>query len=71
MSDKRPDIVFVGRVEAAKASCGIPAKQPVGSYDWAAAPAMSAVEDEKVVAVIIKAIEIALSPRHLGQRPRS
>ena len=48
MGDKRPDVVFVGRVEAAKAACGIPPKQPIGSYDWAAAPAMSAVEDEEV-----------------------
>src|SRR5215472_6255204 len=71
MGDKWPDVVFVGRVEAAKAACGIPPKQAVGSYDRAAAPAMSAVEDEKVIAVVIKAVEIALSTRHLRQRPRS
>jgi len=70
MGDKRRDVVFVGRVEAAKAPCRIPPKQPVGSYDWVATPTNSAVEDEQVIAVVIKAIEIAPSKQHLGQWPR-
>src|SRR6516165_802974 len=71
MGDKRRDVVFVGRIEAAKAPCCIPPKQPVGSYDRVATPTISAVEDEQVIAVIIKAIEIAPSTQHLGQWPRS
>src|SRR5271155_275258 len=69
MGDKRCDVVFVGRIEAAKAPCRIPPKQPVGSYDRIATPTISAVEDEQVIAVIIKAIEIAPSTQHLGQWP--
>jgi|ERR1700751_4617480 len=70
MGDKRRDVVFVGRIEASKSPRRIPPKQSVGSYDWVATPTISAVEDEKVIAVIIKAIEIASSKQHLGQRPR-
>jgi hypothetical protein len=71
LGDKRTDVVFVGRIKAAKTSCGISPEQPIGSDNWVAVPSTPAIKDEKVVAVIIKAIEIASSAQHLGLRPRS
>jgi hypothetical protein len=65
--DNRRDVVFVGRIEAPKAPGRVPPKQPIRSDDGIAAPAISVVEDEQVIAVIIKAIKIAPSSQHFGQ----
>jgi hypothetical protein len=70
MGDKWRYIVFVRGIEAAKAACRSPSKQPIGSYNGVATPAISVVEDEQVIAVIIKAVEIAPSTQHLGQWSR-
>jgi hypothetical protein len=59
VGDKRPNVVFAGRIEAAEASCRRPPKHPVGPNDCVAAPTISVVEDEKMIAAVIKAIEIA------------
>jgi hypothetical protein len=68
--DERRDVVFVGRIETAEAARCFPPQEPVGSYDWIATPTISAVKDEQVIAVIIKAIEIAPPTQHLRQWPR-
>ena len=69
MSDDRIDVVFVGGIEPAKAPRRIPPEQPVGPDDRVATPNLCPVEHEKVITVVIKAIEIATSTQHLRLWP--
>src|SRR5208283_912751 len=71
VGDERRDVVFVRRIEAAETPRRLPPKQPIGSDDCASAIRAAVVENNKMIAVIVEAIEIAPPPKHLGQRPRS
>ncbi len=66
MEHDRRNVEFLGRIEATQPDCRIPPNQPIGSDDAVGAAAM--VEDEEVIAIIIKLVDIATSACHFRQR---